>query len=219
MSALQLIERPASGTPQALLILLHGVGANERSLAALAQQQDPRVQVLLPRGPLTFAPGAYGWFQVQFGPQGPVIQPAQAEASRALLIDFVAAQQARFGIAPARTVIAGFSQGGIMSASVALTAPQAVAGFGVLSGRILPEIEPLIPADVGRHGLHGLVTHGRHDSKLPFMLAEQAAARLARHGVAHTLQAYAADHELTAAMQADIRAWIDARFALAPLPA
>lgn len=214
MSALHLIERPSLGTPQALLVLLHGVGANEQSLAGLAAQQDPRVQVLLPRGPLAFAPGAHGWFQVRFGPDGPVIEPEQAEASRQLLIDFVAAQQARLGIGPAQTLIAGFSQGGIMSASVALTAPRAVAGFGVFSGRILAEIESLIPADVGAHGLHGLVTHGRLDSKLPFALAERAAARLAHHGVAHTLQAYDADHALTPAMQADIRRWIDTRFAL-----
>ncbi len=43
-----------------------------------------------------------------------------------------------------RTVVAGFSQGGIMSASVALTRPEAVGGFGILAGRILPELEPAI---------------------------------------------------------------------------
>lgn len=209
MSGLHFAERAASGPAQALLVLLHGVGANEQSLAGLALQQDPRVQVLLPRGPLAFAPGAYGWFQVRFEPQGPVIEPAQAEASRRALIGFVAAQQARLGIAPARTAIAGFSQGGIMSASVALTAPASVAGFGILSGRILPEIEPLIPADVGAHGLRGLVMHGRRDGKLPFALAERAAERLRRHGVAHELRDYDEDHALNPAMQADFRGWVD----------
>ena len=42
------IERPAEGAPQGLLLLLHGVGADERSLADLAQKAgiDPR-QVLI----------------------------------------------------------------------------------------------------------------------------------------------------------------------------
>ncbi|WP_066093376.1 alpha/beta hydrolase [Xanthomonas massiliensis] len=205
---LTFVERPAQGTPRGLLLLLHGVGADERSLGELALEQAPDQHVILPRGPLTFAPGAYGFFQVRFGPDGPVIDPAQAEASRRLLIDFVAAQQARLGIAPARTVIAGFSQGGIMSASVGLTAPASVAGFAILSGRILPEIEPQVPADVGSHTTVALVMHGRRDDKLPFALAERSAARLAHFGIAHELRAYDAGHALTPAMRSDFRAWL-----------
>lgn len=207
-AALRFVERPASGEVSGLLLLLHGVGASEQSLAAVAMEQSPGLHVVLPRGPLAFAPGAHGWFQVQFGPEGPVIVPEQAEASRRLLIDFVAEQQQRLGVAPARTVIAGFSQGGIMSASVALTSPRSVTGFGILSGRILPEIEPLIPAHVGQHGLRGLVMHGRHDSKLPYSLAERSDQRLTHHGVAHELRSYDADHELTAPMRADFRGWL-----------
>ncbi len=212
---LRFVERPATGAPHGLLLLLHGVGANEQSLAAVAMEQDPRLHVVLPRGPLAFGPGAHGWFQVQFTLQGPVIDPEQAEASRRLLIDFVAGQQRRLGLAPARTLVAGFSQGGIMSAGVGLTAPASVAGFAILSGRILPEIEPLVPADVGRHGLQALVMHGRHDSKLPFALAERSDERLRHYGVAHELRAYDADHGLDAPMRADFRDWVERVLALA----
>lgn len=68
---------------------------------------------------------------------------------------------------PRQTVLAGFSQGGIMSASVALTQPQRVKPFGVLCGRILPEIAPHVPADIAEAGLHGLLVHGHADDKLP----------------------------------------------------
>lgn len=206
--ALSHVERPAEGVARGLLVLLHGVGANERSLADLALRQDPRLHVLLARAPLAFGPDMYGWFQVRFTPDGPVIQPEQAEASRRLLIDFIAAQQARLGIAPERTVVAGFSQGGIMSASVGLTSPASVAGFAILSGRILPEIEPRVPADVGAHGLRALVLHGRHDGKLPYALAERSAERLTHFGVNHELRGYPAEHELTPAMAEDFAAWL-----------
>lgn len=214
MSGLAAVERPATGPARGLLVLLHGVGANEHSLGALALEQAADVAVVLPRGPLAFGPGQYGWFQVRFTPQGPVIDPQQAEASRRALIDFVAAQQQAHGVAPARTLIAGFSQGGILSASVALTAPALVAGFGVLSGRILPEVEAHIPAGVGAHGLHGLILHGRHDGKLGHHFAERAQQRLQHYGVAHTLKSYDADHELTAPMRADFRAWVEERLAV-----
>ncbi|MGH8087815.1 MAG: alpha/beta hydrolase, partial [Stenotrophomonas sp.] len=121
MSALHTVLRPATGPAQGLVVLMHGVGSNERSLLPLAHGLDPRLHVVLPRGPLAFGPDAFGWFTVQFGAQGPVIDPAQAEASRLLLLDFVRAQQTALGLAARQTLVAGFSQGGIMSASVALT--------------------------------------------------------------------------------------------------
>lgn len=206
---LTFVERPADGAARGLLLLLHGVGASEQSLAAVAMEQNPALHVILPRGPLAFAAGAFGWFQVQFGPHGPVIDPRQAEASRRLLIGFVAGQQQRLGLAPARTAIAGFSQGGIMSASVGLTSPGSVAGLAILSGRILPEIEPLVPADAGVHGLQALVMHGRRDGKLPFPLAERSAERLRHFGVAHELRAYDEEHALNPQMRADFRDWVE----------
>ncbi len=70
MSAeLPMLERPAQGTAQGLVVLLHGVGSNEQSLAGLAQALDSRLHVLLPRGPLVFGPQAFGWFTVRFGAQ------------------------------------------------------------------------------------------------------------------------------------------------------
>lgn len=94
-----------------------------------------------------------------------------------------------------------------MSASVALTAPQVARRFAILSGRILPEIAPHVPADIATRGVRGLILHGEQDSKLPFALATAAAARLQVLGVDHALHGYPADHTLTAAMQADFNAW------------
>ena len=210
-SGLQFIERAAMGKPKGLLVLLHGVGASEQSLATLAAEQDPALAVILPRGPVALGVRQYGWFEVRFTPQGTVINPQQAEGSRRQLIGFVAEQQQRLGVQAAQTVIAGFSQGGILSASVALTSPASVAGFAILSGRILPEIEALIPADVGLSPLVALVSHGRNDSKLPFSLAERSIARLGHHGVMHELKAYDEDHILSPAMRKDFREWVQQR--------
>lgn len=77
------------------MVLLHGVGSNEQSLLPLASAIDPRLHVLLPRGPVVFGPQAFGWFTVRFDAQGPVIDPAQAETSRLLLADWLAGQQQR----------------------------------------------------------------------------------------------------------------------------
>ncbi|KAF1014174.1 MAG: Carboxylesterase 2 [Stenotrophomonas maltophilia] len=205
------LERPADGNAQGLVVLLHGVGSNAQSLAGFAATLDRRLHVLLPQAPLVFGPQAFGWFTVRFGAQGPVIDPAQAEAARLQVRAWLAAQQARLGLGPAQTVLAGFSQGGIITASVALTFPQQVSAFAVLCGRILPEIAPHVPGDVAAHGLQGLLVHGRQDDKLPYALAEAAAARLQALGVVHTLCGHDAGHTLLPAMQDDTRRWMHAR--------
>lgn len=213
----RLLETPAldgnpdSSPPQALLLLLHGVGGNEMQLATLAQQQDARVRVVLVRGPLVFGPGQFGWFQVRFGPRGPSIDAAQAETSRQQLLRLVGSLQDATSVTPRQTTVAGFSQGGIMSAGLALTQPRQVGGFGLLSGRILPEIEPLIASAEELEAVEGFVSHGEYDDKLPLEWARKADAWLCELGVPHSTLHYPAGHELTPGMAADFRDWLNAR--------
>jgi phospholipase/carboxylesterase len=204
--------------PQALVLLLHGVGGNETNLEGLAGALDPRILSVLPRGPLTLGPGASGWFQVSFGPTGPVIDAAQAEAGRLQLAALVESLQRETGIGPDRTVLAGFSQGGIMSAGLGLTRPDLVAGFGLLSGRILPELAPRIAARAALAGLSGFVSHGLRDTTLPPAWADRSDAWLGELGVAFESRRYPAGHELTPDMARDFRTWLLGRLYLPLLP-
>ena len=70
-----------------LLLLLHGVGSNEEDLYGLVPYLDKRFLIVSARAPITLEPGSYAWFELTFTPQGPIINPAQAEASRKKLID------------------------------------------------------------------------------------------------------------------------------------
>ncbi|UEP24776.1 phospholipase [Burkholderia ambifaria] len=212
--------RPAAGRPAGRLLLLHGVGGNETNLLNLADTIDPRIEIAFVRGPLTFGPNQHAWFPVRFGPNGPEIDAARAEASRMQLIALLRALRAPDadtgapGASHLPAVIAGFSQGGIMSASVALTSPADVVAFAVLCGRILPEIDPLIASRDALSRLHALVMHGRFDDKLPLAWADTADAKLTALGVAHNTRLYDTGHELTAPMADDFSRWVGARVGL-----
>lgn len=132
-SLLYATEREPSH-PRQLLVLPHGVGGNETNLASFAERAPSDTVVVLPRAPLSMGPHAFGWFQVAFEPQGPRPDLLAAESSSRRLASFVAEMQVAYGIAPAETIVAGFSQGGIVSANVALTRPELVGGFGILAG-------------------------------------------------------------------------------------
>ncbi|MBY4714568.1 alpha/beta hydrolase [Burkholderia cepacia] len=214
-SGLQYRLRPAAGRPVARLLLLHGVGGNETNLLNLAGIIDPRIEIAFLRAPLTFGPGQHAWFPVRFGPSGPEIDAARADESRIQLITLLRAFRARDGADSALpTMIAGFSQGGIMSAGVGLTSPEDVAAFAVLCGRILPEIDPLIAPRDALRPLHALIVHGRFDDKLPVAWADTADAKLTSLGVAHDTRLYEAGHELTAEMAGDFGRWVGERAGL-----
>lgn len=189
------------------VVLLHGVGGNEDNLEGLAAHISPSIEVLLVRGPLTLGQGQYAWFQVQFGPNGPVIDAAQAEHSRERLIRLIEALPTH-GDVPAKTVIAGFSQGGIMSASVGLSAPHIVAGFAILSGRILPELTPRIADREARRHLSAFIAHGQFDNKLPVTWAHSADTQLNELDVAHETKLYPMGHELTMSVVTDFTNWL-----------
>ncbi|KVK83701.1 phospholipase [Burkholderia cepacia] len=214
-SGLKYRLRPAAGRPVARLLLLHGVGGNETNLLNLAGIVDPRIEIAFLRGPLTFGPGQHAWFPVRFGPNGPEIDAARADESRIQLITLLRAFRARDDAGAALpAVIAGFSQGGIMSAGVGLTSPDDVAAFAVLCGRILPEIDPLIAPRDALRPLHALIVHGRFDDKLPVAWADTADAKLTALGIAHDTRLYEAGHELTEAMAGDFGRWIRERAGL-----
>lgn len=199
---------PADGPVRGLVLLLHGVGSNEASLAGLAALLPADIAVALVRSPIALGPGAFCAFPVNFTAQGPVIEAEAAEHSRQALGRFIGEIQARTGIPAARTVIAGFSQGGIMAAGLALTSPAQVAGFAILSGRILPEITPLIAPGPALAHLQGLVLHGEADDRLPVAWAERSAELLQALGIACEQRRYGAGHEVTPAMAGDFAAWV-----------
>ena len=205
------VAQPAPVRPSALLVLLHGVGGNETNLADIAARVAPGTLGGLARSRLSLGAGRDAWFRVSFTGAGPQIEASEAEQSRLALIGFIGNLQALHGIAPARTVVAGFSQGGILSASVGLTAPECVQGFAVLAGRILPEIEPHLAPPERLRGLRALIAHGVDDDKLPVSWADHAHAWLDRLGIEHELRLYPGRHGISGPMADDFVRWLDAR--------
>ncbi|HEY3269646.1 MAG TPA: dienelactone hydrolase family protein [Geothrix sp.] len=202
------LRQPQPAQPRALVVLLHGVGGQEMDLADLAAGVDPETLVVLVRGGLSLGPEQFGWFRVAFTAEGPKPTLAEAEASRHALVRFVDHLQSVHGIEARRTVIAGFSQGGIMSASVALVAPERVGGFAILSGRILPELEPRIAKREWLAHLRAFISHGEQDRTLPLAWAQRADQWLDDLGIPHVTHVYPAGHTLSPAMRADVLAWL-----------
>lgn len=172
-------REPSTGRPP-LLVVLHGIGADEDDLFPIVPLLDPRLKVVSLRAPHSYVMG-YAWFHIDFRSDG-TIQPdvGQAKAALSDLVAWVVAAPERHGTDPAQTYLLGFSQGAMMSLGVLQTAPTRLAGVIALSGRT-PSGLFEVTADrdaVARVPL--LVAHGTHDDVLP--IANGRATRDAYEG-------------------------------------
>lgn len=213
LSLVHLIREPAARAsgPPPLLLLLHGVGSHEGDLIGLAPYVDPRFFVVSARAPITLAPGAYAWFHVEFTAAGPVIVPEEAESSRVAVIAFIGEAVRAYGLDARALYLMGFSQGAILSLSIALTRPELLAGVVAMSGRVLPEVRSHVAPREALAGLPVFIAHGVYDPVLPIEYGRDARDVLAALPVALTYREYPMAHQVSAESLSDITTWLTER--------
>jgi phospholipase/carboxylesterase len=213
LSLTHITREPAQreeGAPPAL-ILLHGVGSNERDLFSLAPELDPRLFIVSARGPLTRSPGSYAWFSVQFLPDGFLIDEEQAEESRQLILRFTRQVIDEYGVDPKRVYLMGFSQGCIMSLYSALTEPELYRGVVGMSGRLLPQAVPKLAGADRLRGFPLMVVHGTEDTTIPVEYGRSIRDQLSTLPVDLDYHEYPMGHWVTPQSLADVRAWLKRR--------
>ena len=162
---------------------MHGRGADADDLQPLLDLLDPAARLLgiFPRGPLTLPPGGRHWYivrQVGF-PDPPTFLPT-FEA----LAPHLDAVLAEHGLRWEETAVGGFSQGAVMSYSLALAAgrprPAAILAF---SG-FIPSVERFDLALADRTGLSVSISHGTLDPVISVGFGRDARDRLSAAGLA-----------------------------------
>jgi predicted esterase len=106
-----------SSNVQGKMILMHGLGSDEQDMFSLAEQIDPRVEVICLRAPHIYGPG-YAWFDVQWTAQGIVADPVQVKASVTGVVEYLQSINA------GKLIIGGFSQGAMMALGILYKCPE-----------------------------------------------------------------------------------------------
>lgn len=172
------------GKPDSLVIFLHGYGSNGADLISLAPywaEALPATAFVSPNAiePVPMAPGGYQWFSISN--LDPHLMEQGARAAAQSVDRFIDRELERYGLAPDRLALVGFSQGTMMALHVGLRREQqigAILGFsGVLvGGRTLK--------DQMRSKPPVLLIHGDRDPTIPIpaMFDSAEALAAADHG-------------------------------------
>jgi phospholipase/carboxylesterase len=166
-----------------LMVMLHGAGSNEDDLFSLAQYLPGRFLIASVRAPIQVSPGNNYWYHFTKTNGKHVADTLEAEQSRVAILRFLEELKTNELFNPDSIYLMGFSQGAIMSFSVALTEPEKIRGIIALSGRILPDIEPKIVDQKRYASLRNLVIHGTQDNMLPIENARHSKQILTQHGI------------------------------------
>jgi phospholipase/carboxylesterase len=206
------LERPAAGDPEGLLVLHHGRGADERDLLPLADVLDPerRLHVFTPRAPLQL-PGwpGYHWYVV---PRVGYPDPETFHAAYRGLAALHDELWERTGIGPERTVLGGFSMGSVMSYALGLGGDRPPpAGILAFSG-FVPTVEGWEPDIAGRarqaSPLRAFIAHGRNDPVMDVAFARRARELLEAGGLDVEYHESDVAHEIDPAHLPAAAAWL-----------
>lgn len=173
---------PRGHPPSALVVLLHGYGANGDDLIALADAWQPALPdaaFVAPNAPETI-PGMYGglqWFPLTL--RDPSEYWRGVEAARPMLDRFLDAELARHRLSPDRLVLVGFSQGTMMALHVGLRRPRVPAGIVAYSGLLAG------PEHLGQTTAKPpiLMIHGEADDLIPVAALHVGREALAEAGL------------------------------------
>ena len=202
---------PVELGPHPTILTLHGRGANALDLLGLAPLVcSGKFLMICPQGPLEtpIGPGAFGyaWYPMSMG--GPPDIGAIL-SSREMLQQFLDACLKRYPIDAKKLVVLGFSQGGVMAYSLALSNPERFAGLAVLSSWLPKELIPKLSITT-----NGSILANTSATRVPgstdeVQRAQDSVERLRALRVPLTYREYDMGHEITPRSLTDLSAWLE----------
>lgn len=189
------------------MFLLHGRGADENDLFPLFDMLDPdrRLLGVSPRGPLSLPPGGAHWYRVlQVG----YPDPSTFHPTYGLLQRWFDEVLIELGVAIDRTVVGGFSQGCVMSYSLALGQDRPrPAGLIGMSG-FIPTVDDFSVdlADLG--GWPAMIGHGSFDPVIAVEWGRKAHEQLRSAGAAVMYRESPVDHTIDAGFLHEAEGWL-----------
>jgi len=200
------------------VIWLHGLGDSGAGFSPIVPvlnlPQDHEIRFIFPHAPeqaVTINQGVVmrSWYDIKsmdLHNRADINGVMESEQKLHALIQ----EQIDSGIAADKIVLAGFSQGGVISLFAGLRYPQKLAGILAMSC-YLPSPDSL-PADlsVANQQTPILQHHGEQDEVVPISAGKMANTLLVEAGYSAQWTSYAMPHTVVAEQLADISEWIQA---------
>ena len=192
-----------------LLLLLHGYGSNDSDLFSFASELPDEYFVISARAPYDLQYGSYAWYAINFdADQNKFSDHDQAILSRDLVVKFIEELKVKFPIDSSNITLIGFSQGSILSYSIALSYPNIVQRVVALSGYLNLDINSNNYQNNDFSKLKIFASHGTVDQVIPVEWARKTDPILKSLGINSTYKEYPIGHGVSPKNFFDLKDWL-----------
>ncbi|AXG71633.1 carboxylesterase 2 [Kordia sp. SMS9] len=211
LSLHHIIRMPKVETENApAIILLHGYGSNEEDLFSFAKELPENLFVISVRAPRDLQPYGYSWYDIHYTATEKISNDEHAIESRDLVAQFIDEVIANYPVDAKNVTLLGFSQGTILSYSVAFTYPKKVKNVVALSGYLNHNIFDF-DTDKNYHHLNFYCSHGSVDQVIPVAAARQIEPFMKEHKLNYVYEEYPVGHGVTPQNFYSFRTWLEKR--------
>jgi phospholipase/carboxylesterase len=195
-----------------LLLLLHGYGSNDSDLFSFASELPDEYYVISARAPYDLQYDSYAWYAINFdADQNKFSDHDQAILSRDLVVRFIEELKVKFPIDSSNITLIGFSQGSILSYSIALSYPNIVQRVGALSGYLNLDINSENYQNNDFSNLKIFASHGTVDQVIPVEWARKTDPILKSLGINSTYKEYPIGHGVSPQNFFDLKDWLQGK--------
>ena len=213
------IEMEINGEPEAVIIWLHGLGADGNDFVPVVKQLDiirnKGVRFVFPHAPyrsVTINGGMTmrAWYDVMTLDRNGIQDELGIQKSSTFLEELIQREYDR-GIAYNKIIIAGFSQGGAIALYTGLRYPKKLGGLIALSTWI--PLEEKIKNELGKDNSQPLnlpifLAHGEYDQVIPFEFGEISKKLIEKFGFKVNWNSYPIEHSVSQQEISDIGLWL-----------
>ena len=209
------VEIEPRSTARACVIWLHGLGADGHDFEPIVPElgvDDLALRFVFPhapRIPVSLNAGMVmpAWYDIRDLDPRTRHDPAGIARSQAQIEALIAREKQR-GIAAAKIVLAGFSQGGAIALHVALRHPERLAGLVALSTYLVSAETLATEAAPANRDLPVLMVHGQYDPMVPYDRGVTSCKRLTELGWGVEFKTYPMMHEVCWEELQDVAAFL-----------
>lgn len=209
LNGINYLERKANSEKPKLMLLIHGYGSNEEDLFSFSDAIPTDFHVVSVRGLHTLAPGAYAWYEINFLDAGKFNNIPQGLESRDKLVQFIDEFCEKENCDKNDVWLCGFSQGAILTYSIALNFPDKLSHAGILSGYPENEFIGEIDASKDYSKLDFFISHGTADPVIPVEWAKNGKPLLDKLNIKNQYHEYYQGHGLNPDNYRDFMSWIE----------
>ncbi|MEM6866632.1 MAG: phospholipase [Bacteroidota bacterium] len=192
------------------IFMLHGYGSNEEDLFSFASELPEEHSIFSVRAPYDLEPFGHAWYAINFDADfGKWSDDEQAKLSRTKILKFIEEAVETYRLDQNEVTLLGFSQGTILSYSIALSYPEKIKNVIALSGYINENILLEGYEEKNFDHLKVYASHGQVDQVIPLEWAQKAPGILKKLSIDFKFEEFPVGHGVSPQNFYSFKTWLE----------